>query len=120
MNREKKQGLIGYTIATVLLAVIGYVYTLFGHGVQSPAMSYMFMYPLLAALIYRGLISSHERICLLLASITFSLGSFLKGILDIAGTSSTYVFWFYVLGSGLIVAVGVLRFILFRKTEENV
>lgn len=111
-----KKGIISYIIATVCTAIIGYIYTLFGHGVSSTAMTFMFIYPVIGCLIYivinrlhyrvhRTYLTSFDRLSLLshhLGILTLTVGSFLKGILDIAGTGSIYVGAFYLLGGILI------------------
>lgn len=49
---------------------------------------------------------------------TLSLGSFLKGIFDIAGTSSTYIAVFYAIGE-LLVAVGVVMLLVLAVNRKK-
>ncbi len=87
---------IGITLFCVLFA---YIYSLFSHGVTSPYMSYMFLYPLILGvvvgilcMIFKKNVSQyffathfyHTGVAALL------LSSMLRGIFDIAGTASIY------------------------------
>lgn len=116
MNRQLKYGIINYGLAAIITAIIGYVYTLFGHGVSSRSMSFMFFYPILGGILYIILNRSHhfihktyltafDRIGLIslhLGILTVTTGSFIKGILDIAGTGSIYIGGFYIVAAVLI------------------
>lgn len=110
------------TIIVYILCGIGCifaekVYGLFGHGVRSAAMTWMFLYPLLGGgLLFLLLRFARPRIQryglyrlgynLYNAGIaTLTTGSFLQGILEIAGTASPYVTGFAAAG-GLLVTVG--------------
>lgn len=101
-----------------LAALVGQIYSLFGHGVRSAAMTWMFLYPLLGGSLIYLLIDllvpavkarpAYRLFCNLynagIAALT--AGSFLKGILEIAGASSPYLPWFF--GAGwLLVAAGM-------------
>lgn len=101
-----------------LAALVGQIYSLFGHGVRSAAMDWMFLYPLLGGSLIDLLISlllpgikaqrSYRLFCNLhsagIAALT--AGSFLKGILEIAGAASPYLPWFF--GTGwLLIAAGL-------------
>ena len=95
------------------------IYAIFGHGVRSDAMTWMFLYPLIGGTLFYLLIE------LLIPWInrlvgyrvffniynsgiaTLTTGSFLEGILDIAGTSSPYVTVFYAAG-WLLIASGLI------------
>lgn len=98
---------------------INYGYGIFGHGVSSAAMTWMFLYPLLGGVLLFFLISAFTpeitgmkgyRLFFNtynsgIAALTS--GSFLKGVLEIAGTSSLYILIFYgtgalFLGTGLV------------------
>ncbi len=86
------------------------IYALFGHGVFSASMSFMFLYPLLLGCVPYFLlwlwIQKPEGIrhFSLLQTIwnagiaTLTIKSALKGVFDIAGTSSPYLIYFTVLG----------------------
>lgn len=126
-----RKTIIVYLLLSLLMIVINYVYGIFGHGVSSPAMTWMFLYPLLGGALlfllidrltpgitryagYRVFVNAYHS-----GIATLTLGLFLKGILDIAGTSSPYIVFFY--GTGwLFVGVGlILLFKLIAKYRRN-
>lgn len=95
---------LGVAIATIIIARI---YSIFGHGVSSAAMSFMFLYPLIAGVIYfilfvlilkRAHLHFGFRLFknLYASMITLlTVRSFLQGIFEIAGTNSPYLVYFY-------------------------
>lgn len=102
------------------------VYALFGHGIRSDAMDFMFLYPLCGAVVVLLLDFALTRIFghglsrlarnLINSGIaTLMLGAMLRGILYIAGSSSTYAFVFPLIGwslatAGAIAAVAIPAF----------
>lgn len=112
-SNAKRRGtlktVIVYFVLSVLAVVVDNVYALFGHGVRSASMSLMFLYPLLGGAVVfllLGLITPHigGRIYrtgynLYSAGIaTLTVGSFFRGILDIAGTASGFSGIFTIIG----------------------
>jgi hypothetical protein len=112
-----------YLAAAAFCILFDRVYALFGHGVQSAAMSRMFLYPLLGGALmfflqwlfvpepcrvrhYRLLFNLYNSG---LAALT--VGSLLQGILEIAGTTSPYLVAFPVFGWTTLYA-GLLFFLL--------
>ncbi len=109
--KEHKKILITYLVVTVVAIVVDRIYTIFGHGVYSAAMSLMFLYPLIAGVVYFVLF------VLLLKKAHLSFGfrlfknlyasmvtlltvrSFLQGIFEIAGTNSPYLMYYYYLSA---------------------
>ncbi len=111
-----------YIILTAAAVLVNRIYAYFGHGVHSNKMTYMFLYPLIGGALYYLAIGSvfsktnrlwgyrlfynmHNT-----GIATLTAGSFLNGILEIAGTGSEYVKWFYLIGwlfvgSGLILLI---------------
>lgn len=99
-----------FLIFSAAAVAVDNIYALFGHGVRSASMSFMFLYPLLGgALIYflLGMIASNiaavkrYRLGYNLYNsgiATLTVGSFFKGILDIAGTASAYTKAFMIVG----------------------
>jgi hypothetical protein len=97
-------------LAVVLFSItVNYIYSLFGHGESSGFMTWMFLYPLIGGIllfIISGLLpkltnKEGYRIFYNLYNAgiaTLTVGSFMKGIFDIAGTSSRYVLAFYITG----------------------
>ena len=108
-----------YLALSLLAVIINYVYGLFGHGVHSGYMTWMFLYPLLGgALIYNlitliipGVIRVPQYRLFFntynsgIAALT--VGSFLKGIFYIAGTDSSYTAYFDAAG-WMLVAAGII------------
>ena len=97
--KQNKAELIFYAVESVVTLVIGTVYELFSHQVYSPFMYLMFMIPLLlgvlpnlvARILDKSFITSKDaRATYKLGVLTLIFGSFLKGVLDIYGTSSIY------------------------------
>ena len=103
---------------TVVTVIIEKIYRLFGHGVTSPAMTWMFLFPLAGGLLIyfvsraevdiedagrfrRSSNLYHSGIA------TLTVGSFLKGVLEIAGTDSVYLLYFYIVGFGMVL-LGIL------------
>ena len=97
------------------------VYSLYGHGVRSASLSLMFLYPLLGgALVFLplwvfGPLPDEIPHCRLFYNLYNSgvaaliLGSALRGVLEIAGTSSPYTVFFPVAG-WLFAGIGALGF----------
>jgi hypothetical protein len=118
-----------YLISAAVAIVVDKVYGIFGHGVDSAAMTWMFLYPLLGGVLFYFLI---ERIVPNIVKFagfrvflnvhnsgiaTLTLASLLKGIFEIAGTNSPYLLYYYMLGGGFI-AVGLI-IMLFIVINQN-
>lgn len=124
LNQNKAE-IIFYTVESLLVLVIGAVYELFSHQVYSPFMYLMFMIPLMlgvlpnlaARLLDKSFITSKDaKVAYKLGVLTLIFGSFLKGVLDIYGTSSVYpILYLPVAGLLLIVALGLE--IYYKKGE---
>jgi hypothetical protein len=113
-----------YAILSILATVVNKVYAIFGHGVSSPAMTWMFLYPLIGgALFYFLIYGAASRIIRFngyrlffniynsgIATLTF--GSFLKGILEIAGADSIYLVFYYAVGAVFIAAGLILAAVM--------
>ena len=50
--------IVGYLIASVLSFAVNKIYAIFGHGVSSDAMTWMFLYPLIGGVLLYLLIES--------------------------------------------------------------
>ena len=99
-----------FSIMTIFTFIFNKVYGIFGHGVTSPYMTYMFLYPLVGGVLFYGIVM------LLIPSIVnkkryrffyniynsgiavLTVGSFLRGIMEIAGTFSTYLMAYTLVG----------------------
>jgi len=103
MNRPRpgRTALIYLLLSAACIAVTN-IYALFGHGVRSASMDYMFLYPLLmgaapylllSVLLPRIRRRRFSRSAFNLynsGTATLTAGAMLDGILEIAGTASTY------------------------------
>ena len=118
MSRQKKyyaENIIKagrYLVAAVVLAVAGAVYEYFSHGVYSHYMIYAFMIPLVMGcmpylLDSRGIMKTAGPVAGLFlnaAIVTLSVGSIIKGILEIYGTTNRLTFVYAPLGAAMIIA----------------
>ena len=118
-NWQLRKTILLYIVLSLAAIAVDNIYAIFGHGVSSATMTWMFLYPLIGgALIYfliERLIpgvskAAGYRVFYNLYNSGIAAlfaGSFLKGILDIAGTSSSYTVIFNVIG-WLFAAVGLI------------
>ncbi len=109
-----------YCFITLLCMLFSYIYFQFSHGVSSPHMAYLFLYPLIFGVLIGILLycfekksmdyfwSSHLYHTGLTALI---LGSILRGIFDIAGTASIYQSALS-MGGAVMLFCGVISFVL--------
>lgn len=101
---------IVYLIISTFCFVVNRIYAIFGHGVSSDYMTWMFLYPLLGGSLFYLIIelflkgikqTSKYRLFYNIYNTGIAIltaGSFLKGILDIAGTNSPYILFYFVTG----------------------
>lgn len=125
-SASRKTGII-YLILAVVTVMIEKIYRLFGHGVTSASMTWMFLYPLagglLIYLVSRAKFGSgdsenfrsfsnlyHSGIAAL------TVGSFLKGVLEIAGTGSVYLPYFFIVGF-VMVLFGILLLLVPQRSK---
>lgn len=134
MKNNKKQltkTLFTYLALAALAVVVDIVYDMFGHGVDSNVMTFMFLYPLLGGALFYSIIK------LLFSDIikftgyrffyniynsgiaTLTFGSFIKGIFEIAGTNSDYLMYFYMVG-GIFIAVGLIMMFIMVINQKRV
>lgn len=112
---------LSYLAIAVACIVIDRIYSLFGHGVYSAAMSLMFLIPLLGGSLLYALLGllvpqadqvRHYRLAYNAYNsgiATLTIGSLLKGVFDIAGTSSAYLLTFN-LGGWILLLIGLVTF----------
>lgn len=125
----KKQGLT-YLIVSLGLVAFNYFYSLFSHGVSSDAMSGMWRYPVLMALV-SGVVSLFITDDLMkeirLGAFTINCGVtaiisslILTGIVEIAGTNSAAIPYFYY-GGWFFVITGLIigSFQLIVKSKQH-
>lgn len=120
---------LAYMVVSLFTIVASSVYGLLGHGVSSPAMTYMFLYPLIGGalpalplwlLAGRGRHVPQSRVAYNLYNAgiaTLTVGSFLVGVLEIAGTASTYTFVMRLIGAGLVVAALAMLLVSAGRSE---
>lgn len=117
--QKYKKTLLTYLIASIIAILVNNIYAIFAHGVSSAAMTWMFLYPLLGGMLF------YLMICILMPNVsrkngyrgfynmynsgiaTLTVASFLKGILEIAGTSSPYIKFFNLAGV-IFIATGLI------------
>ncbi len=123
-NSRLRKTILVYLTISFFAAGVDKLYSVFAHGVDSAAMTWMFLYPLIAgALVFFFLkrltpeISDWKGYRLFfnvynsgIAMLTTA--GLLKGILDIAGTGSAYVVIFNI-GGWLFLAAGLVLLGLF-------
>ena len=131
-----------YLIASALVAAAGWMYELFSHGVYSNYMIYAFMVPLVCGALpdilaaTRGCRSkkrsgsareahaTHDAApCAapalrLAAVVTLTAGSFIKGILDIYGTTNRLLVVYPIIGLALAIAA-LIAFIWQNRTVNE-
>lgn len=102
-----------YTIFTTSILIFGIIYEIFSHQVYSNYMIYAFLIPLLLGIIHiifnKLLIDELYK----MGVITLTVGSIIKGVLDIYGTTNNLVF---------IYLIGILFIIcsMFKKTCNEI
>lgn len=130
-QKNKIRKTIGvYAILSLVAIGINFIYGQFGHGVHSAAMTWMFLYPLLGGALFYFLLERLKSGMTRFAPFRFgynsynsgiatlTVGSFLKGILEIAGTNSPYLVLFTIIG-WLFIAVGVMVFALLSVSRKK-
>jgi hypothetical protein len=104
-----------YVFTALFCIAFNYIYSLFGHGVSSPFMSYAFVFSLVLGVVgftVFGRLNLDNRIAYNLYNAgiaTLTVGSILQGIIDIAGADTTYPVWYFLVGT-VFVAIGGLVF----------
>lgn len=128
-NWKLRKTILVYMILSLTAIAVDNIYALFGHGVRSAFMTWMFLYPLIGGTLlflmmellipeiskakgYRLFRNTYNS-----GIATLTVGSFLQGVFEIAGTNSTYTILFYVIGGGFI-AAGLILFLV--KPLRNV
>jgi len=125
-----KKTIVIYVIITMFAVVFDKVYALFGHGVSSDAMTWMFLYPLVGGVIFYLLVA------VFLPDITrfygyqifynifnsgiaaLTIGSLLKGIMEIAGTSSSYL-RVYSFAGYILISMGLLMLLILAANYKK-
>ena len=123
LEHRHKSRLLWYSVISVFCLILFIVYNIFSHEVYSNYMTFLFAWPLVLGLIPSLFLAFIPRLrepseltkALYhagLASVTVS--SLLKGIFEIAGTSSMYQLYLMIFGAVLLVA-GIINYIFHFK-----
>lgn len=112
-----------YLFTTLFCIALNYVYSLFGHGVSSPFMSYAFVFSLVLGVvgfILLGWLDLDNRVAFNLYNAgiaTLTAGSILRGIIDIAGADTTYPVYYFFVGTVFVVVGGLMYFYQWIRTN---
>lgn len=119
INKRIKKSIVAYFFISIFLIVFDRIYAVFSHGVSSLSMNLMFLYPLIGGvgvyIILKYLCKEKGIKFRLTFNIyntgiaTLTIGSLLKGIMDIAGTSSEYIVYYRIIGI-IFIIVSILSF----------
>lgn len=121
MNTKKTASI--YIFTTLLCVALNYVYSLFGHGVSSLFMSYAFVFSLVLGVIgfiVLGWLNLDNRVAFNLYNAgiaTLTVGSILRGVIDIAGTDTTYPVYYFFVGAVCVAIGGLIYFYQWIKTN---
>lgn len=129
INKKKwsraNKTLIVYLAFTVFCFIFSYVYEHFSHGVKSNSMIYMFLYPLLGGITIFIILKCTERnnfynrasYNLYNSAIAcFTLGSCVKGVIEIYGTYSQYTTYYFYAG-GVLLFLSIIVLLIQLTTE---
>ncbi len=122
-----KKWIIPYLFLTLLCLIFSLIYAQFSHGVSSPHMTYLFLYPLtlgnLVGIILYCFIKTSKD-CFWSAHlyhtgvVALILGSLLRGVFDIAGTASVYQSALTI-GGAMMLFFGVITFVFSIRTVRK-
>lgn len=113
-----------YVFTTLFCIAFNYIYSLFGHGVSSPFMSYAFVFSLVLGVVGFvgiGRLNLDNRVAFNLYNAgiaTLTVGSILRGIIDIAGADTTYPIYYFCVGTILVATGGLLYFYQWIQTKN--
>ena len=126
-RKEAVETAVNYLLISLICALFGAIYEFFSHGVYSYHMIYAFAFPLAGGVLPFLLIAAGDiRIfpgwparCLHHAGIaTLTVGSLLRGALEIYGTTNSLVIVYPI--CGCILAVSALVSLLFARLYRRV
>ena len=112
-----------YVFTTLSCIAFNYIYSLFSHGVSSPFMSYAFVFSLVLGVvgfIVFGRLNLNNRIAFNLYNAgiaTLTVGSILRGIIDIAGADTTYPVYYFFVGTVFVAIGGLMYFYQWIQTN---
>ena len=112
-----------YVFTTLSCIAFSHIYSLFSHGVSSPFMSYAFVFSLVLGVVgftVFGQPDSDNRTAFSLYNAgiaTLTVGSILRGIIDIAGADTTYPVFYFLVGTVLVAIGGLMYFYQWIQTN---
>jgi hypothetical protein len=115
-----------YVFTTLFCIVFNYIYSLFSHDVSSPFMSYAFVFSLVLGVvgfIVIGLLNLDNRVAFNLYNegiATLTVGSILRGIIDIAGADTTYPIYYFLVGTVFVGIGGLIYLYKWMQTIKTV
>ncbi|MBQ7522750.1 MAG: hypothetical protein IJU14_07735 [Clostridia bacterium] len=121
-TKRKFSNLLFYTVSSIFFAVFGFIYEQFSHEVYSDFMMFACFIPLIFGIVPFVIAFSSEKIHLprpmitqLYGSgiITLTIGSVMKGVLDIYGTTNGKIIVYPVAG-GLMVVISLIMAVIGR------
>ncbi|EME8270635.1 hypothetical protein KRC45_000940, partial [Enterococcus faecium] len=112
---NKKKAFYSYFISSVILFIFQWIYHHFSHGVTSQALRWVWVIPMLGGaflFIFKKILNTFQnRLAFNLFNTgltSYIVGMILKGILEIAGTSSPYIGIYPMIG---MIILGISLFI---------
>ncbi|MCO5451312.1 hypothetical protein [Enterococcus faecium] len=112
---NKKKAFYSYFISSVLLFIFPWIYHHFSHGVTSQALRWVWVIPMVGGaflFIFKKILNTFQnRLAFNLFNTgltSYIVGMILKGILEIAGTSSPYIGIYPMIG---MIILGISLFI---------
>lgn len=91
-----------YLISSIIVLIFSQIYELFSHNVYSNYMTLAFLIPLVLGFIYVLFNNYINKYIYNLSVITLSIGSVIKGVLDIYGTTNNLIYVYLMVGTILI------------------
>jgi len=123
MNNDKNiKTAFAYILVTIFCALFGAVYEYFSHEVYSYFMLYAFIFPLVSAGAFLGMSldlmkkspSVGTRNLYHSGIATLTVGSIMRGVLDIYGTTNWLINIYWVVGS-LLVVISIICYLVQLK-----
>lgn len=115
-EKQLRRTVWSHLILSAVAVVVDKVYGIYSHGVDSAAMTWMFLYPLIGGALYCFVVGklfpriTHSASCRVLLNLhnsgiaALTIASLLKGVFEIAGTSSPHLVYYNATGWGFLAA----------------
>ncbi len=119
--------IIPYCLITLFCILFSFIYAQFSHGVSSPYMTYLFLYPLLLGVVVGVLLFAFKKTNIdyfwqshlyHTGVVALILGSLMRGVFDIAGTASVYQ-TALTIGGVVMLFLGVVGFIFCKISQRR-